>query len=602
MDRPALVILFLLFGAILFIGLQAVASMPVIDDIPEIQHVQGLQSVKEFLSADCYGFFRPVKNLLFFIFLSVSPDNQAVWHLITLFIYLVVTGLAVFLFDKIIKDKILALAAAVIWALAPTQVSSFIWLSCGNILIMAAFFFSAFIAYESSQKSFDEGRSGRAAIFLAFACGFYLAALLSYESAIILPLVILLWDWFRKRPLLRSRSAILSYVSFGIIAGVYIITRFLVTRNNFTVANESFGPITPIQVSFSSAYFLFDHLFLWLWPFGKQTLLAGTFIWGKTVAMPLIYGSWALLLAAVAAIILTRKTIPLFSFGFAWFFITFIPLCNIIPMKNGPFSDYYLVVPSFGLALALAGLIRYLLSKRPGKGPFSKPLRFAALLICVLIICWRLAAMGLCPGWARLWNDEAELFRKSLSARPYPFAAMASLARKYLLDGKLDDAEKLASQAITDAPWFSNAYNVLGDVYMKKGDYSKAREIFMRAIDVKPNASYPYFALGYIYDAFLNDTAGAKEYYYKTLTLQDRSYFSDAAVNLSRITAMEGDTDKAIEIIEYALRYTLGPASANLHYNAAMAYKSKGNIPLAKKHFESYSKLIKDKRTKWQNL
>jgi len=602
LDRWAYIILFLLFGAILLTGLQAVTSLPIIDDIPEIQYIQGIQSVKEFISGDCYGFFRPVKNLLFLIFLSLSPDNQAVWHLVILLIYLAATGLAVFLFSEILKDKMLALAAAVIWALAPTQISSFVWLSCGNILIMAAFFFSALIAYENSQRCFDNGRSDKAAVFLTASCGLYLAALSSYESAIILPLIILLWDWLQKRSFLRSPKSMLSHASFWFTAFIYIVVRLMLTKNSVTVENESFGPISPVQVSFSSAYFVFDHLFLWLWPFGKQTLMAGTFIWERSATMLQLYSCWILLFTAIAAIFLVRKAIPMVSFGLAWFFITFIPLGNIIPLKNGPFSDYYLVIPSFGLALALIGIIRYLLARVFENKGISNPFRFTALLICILIICWRLAAAGLCFGWAILWNSETELFQRSLIIRPYSFAAMTCLARTYLLKGRLADAEKFVTEAMADAPWYSNAYNVLGDIYIKKGDYNKARETFTKGILVKPKAPYPYFALGYIYETFLNDNIKAKRYYYKVLTLKRSSYFPHAAINLSRLVALEGNTDKAIEIMEYALKDTPRPLSAELHYNAAIAYRHKGDISMAQKHLGLYNEIIKDKRSKWQSL
>jgi len=56
----------LLLCAVVALGLQSISSPALLDDLDQGYHVRSFTSLKQCIGLDCYGFFRPVKNLLFF--------------------------------------------------------------------------------------------------------------------------------------------------------------------------------------------------------------------------------------------------------------------------------------------------------------------------------------------------------------------------------------------------------------------------------------------------------------------------------------------------------------------------------------------------------
>jgi len=572
---------------IISVGLQSASSPPLLDDEDEISHIRNLESGWKILGVDCYGLFRPVKNLIFYAICRIRTDRTVLWRCVALLIYLPATGLVMLLSNLIFRNRMRAMMVAAVWASAPTQVSSLAWLSCINILLMSAAFFSALLAYDVSQTRLETGRTGAGLGLLSLSVLSYCVALFCYESSIVFPAIVVLWDWLRRRLSMKSKRILLPYALFWGMTLVYISGR-LVARSTLVMINDFFSPMSPGQTIFASAYFVTDHLLIWLSPFGRQNIL-GTFVWEKTASFSQLISCWILLILFLLLIFRIRRTMPLVSFGLAWFFIAFVPTSNLIPIRNGPFADYYLVTPSMGLAVAVIGLLGYLYSAVIRNRSASGCARLAAVVLFALITCWRAAAATVSFKWARAWNTHAELFRRSVAAGSRPFAARANLARLLKTEGHLEEAQELALQSRTEAPWYTLSYNVLGDLCLEYGRYEEACSNFIQSVQLNPGAPYPYFALGYIQETYLSNNIRAEQNYRKVLGLPWTAYSHRASLNLSRLLALEGNLDEAIGIIEAAV--SRNPSSPDLRHNAALAYKQKGNVIKAREHFEIYRAL-----------
>ncbi len=64
------------------------------------------------------------------------------------------------------------------------------------------------------------------------------------------------------------------------------------------------------------------------------------------------------------------------------------------------------------------------------------------------------------------------------------------------IKGRLDEAISEMEKAIGVDPGFAEAYNKLGDFYMKKGWITKAAGMFEKSIELKPETENSYFDLG----------------------------------------------------------------------------------------------------------
>lgn len=148
-----------------------------------------------------------------------------------------------------------------------------------------------------------------------------------------------------------------------------------------------------------------------------------------------------------------------------------------------------------------------------------------------------------------------ETFLKTISLSPSDYTAYSQLANAYLLDGKREEAEKNYLTAISLKPDYLPNYALLADLYSGQGqfdkainiyepiinlvsndpdsalrlgmlfynrggadDYEKARLVFARAVELRPDFSNAIFGLAMAYEK-MEDYENALKYYQKVSIL-----------------------------------------------------------------------------------
>ena len=132
-----------------------------------------------------------------------------------------------------------------------------------------------------------------------------------------------------------------------------------------------------------------------------------------------------------------------FSLFFAagWYGIALLPMANVIPLKNGPICDYYLLTPGLGLAL-FAG---WLLEKVQHYS--SKPFAYS------LAVIWLSAFTITTTLWNPHWQSREALALRTLKWQPDNYV-MLGISAKFATDaGKFERAESLLDEGIRLAPW-----------------------------------------------------------------------------------------------------------------------------------------------------
>ncbi len=74
------------------------------------------------------------------------------------------------------------------------------------------------------------------------------------------------------------------------------------------------------------------------------------------------------------------------------------------------------------------------------------------------------------------------------------------VASDNLHKGKLEEAERLLTEIIEKEPLCTNALLNLGTVYFFKKEYDSAEKYFRKILELTPNSSLAYKALGLLYD------------------------------------------------------------------------------------------------------
>lgn len=561
------------------LGARFLHASPIGDDDDEMAYVQGAGSWSQLARGDCYGLFRPVKNVLFFAVSRMSPTSTWPRHALSEFLFVACTMLVFAWLRRRLNQDGWALAGTAAWAMAPTQVSAVAWFSCANILFGACCVLGGSLLFERFRCPTASDSIAKRRVFLLAVCGLYALAALSYESFLMMPALLLLEDSWRNGVKWRSPRFVSPYVGLFVVAILCLVTRQF-AQSSFTLRNSNFGPLSSAQVSFASAWLTLDHLRVFFWPFGQQRFTA-TFVWGATTPVWSLVLSWVAMGGILVTAIALRRRVPLFSFGMAWFALAFLPTSNLLPVRSGPYGDYYLVIPSLGLVVAAAGL-----AQTPAANMKPRRLVWAPL---ALVTGWRIACAIVAFDWGGAWNSEELLLRRTLAARPDAFTVRAEVARVCIKSNRLDEAERSASLARAQAPWQEYAYYVLADVYLRRGQVDKATAMYRESMRVYPNGVYPYFGLGFIQETYLNDLDGAIRSYRTVLAVRWNQSSAGAAQNLCRVLVKTGRADDAAGVIESALLHE--PTAPRLQYTAAVVWKQKGDLAKAQNHLDRYNKL-----------
>lgn len=572
------------FGAIL-LALIAIGACSIhapffaLDDVDELCLVR-TSSWLSLLGTDLYHFFRPVKNLMFVAYNWLYYHGGMVSVRAMALAIGVFSACAVFkLCCRVLTDRRWALVATAIWLLAPTLVSSTVWLSATNILLMAGLAATALtfhdLACESEELKTGNSRIARV-IWSALALLCLLLALFTYEGAISVVTLFFVMDWYLHPARLRRFSTWRLYVLYGLALLSYLILRHEAQSTQTVLGG--FSKVTRPEAAFSSGYLTLLHTGIWLWPFNRMAVFGG-YYWGQVSVVELV-ACYLIVLAAAAFAILWRRRYPHVALGILWYLLAFAPMSNVLGFRNGPYCDSYIALATVGGAIAIAAILRALWPLK-----MTGLARAAALAIITLLITSRAAAVFEAASWSSYWNDPAVAYERTLRTFPRAFDAMTELAKLYESRGDYSKADELAAKSIELAPDRSGPYAVRAVVAERQGriqDALKWLAIF-NTCGKGPPGPWALTFEGDIYANHLGQPKQAEACYRQALAISPWSQDAlRAAYELAYMQANQGDRKEAIAIWEKLLLYH--PDDGVLHWDLSLAYAQQGDQKLAAYH------------------
>ena len=173
-----------------------ILSLPFVQD--DYTFVRG-----DISAVDASGkFHRPLATLYIYGMLRLFGENAYPFHVVALLIHFL-TSVLVIKVVSFISEEALGMAAGFIYAFAACiHIETLIW-AVGIHDLGGMFFFIL------SMWLFLSGRQ-------RIGAGAYLVACLFKEQAIVLPLILLFWNWRRAAPYLVPLGIIIIYKSFGV--------------------------------------------------------------------------------------------------------------------------------------------------------------------------------------------------------------------------------------------------------------------------------------------------------------------------------------------------------------------------------------------------
>jgi tetratricopeptide (TPR) repeat protein len=436
-SRPAIIVGAAAFAAYfnaLFGGFQ-------FDDYNVIVHNPAVHSVAAWFES--MPGIRPLLKLSYTLNWITGPAPFG-FHLFNVAVHAANAALVYFLFCAL-RDRLPAsgvrwapFLGALLFALHPVHTEAVTYVSGRSVSLMALFYLGGVLAYLRADASPAPGK------LRAISAALFVAALLTRETAVTLPLALLLCDAAdpHRRPfrdMLRRQSVhwlVLIGAMLIMVASPTYLHLFEVSLSTRTVAENLLSQIHAI------------------WYLGGQLLMP----WRLNVDPDLVVAaSWtpslalraALLAGAVATGFANLRRRPWLAMALLWFFIHLLPTNSVLPRLDLA-NDRQLYLASAGFFLAAAIALQRLLDRAQRRWVVNA-------LVGIMLL-------GL--GYATVQRNET--YRSEVSF--------------------WDDAAK-------KSPHKARVFNNLGFAYQQAGRLDEAEQAYLRALELDPKHPRAYWNL-----------------------------------------------------------------------------------------------------------
>jgi type IV pilus biogenesis/stability protein PilW len=552
-------LIFILFLAIL--GTYYASLPSPFMNLDDPQYIRDDPYIRDLSWGGIYKIFsRPIVHNYFPLqILSYTLDYQ-IWHLQpfgyrlhNVVLHVLNAVLVFLLLKKIFSNIWVSFLAGLFFGLHPVNVESVTWIAERKNVLSMAFLLLSLLAYLYYLEALKPGRKKG---FYAAALLFFPFALLAKVSAVVLPALLFLYDLcFLRRSM---REMVRDKLPFLALAFLFSVIAVWMYRQEGVLANYYGGSPYPTFLAMINVFVEYiiylivpvylDHLY---WTPIPQTIL------GRQVLLSLAV---IFLLALLAWRSFRRDRVFFFCLG--WFFISLLPVLNIVPLVILR-ADRYMYLPAIGFFY----LLSWGLWKISQRG--YKSIRFPLFLLCSLLVAGTYSFLTMERN--KLWKDPMLFWEENLRKFPQSKWAYRHIGHIYIDRGKYDQAISFFQLRLREDPQDVILLNGLAISYKHKNELRKAEDVLAQAIRLDPKDGDAYNNLGAVY---YQEGKMERARFYLQKALEVNPNHAAARDNLGAVFYSRNQLDEAIREFEKARE--LSPCSIEPYLNLAMAYKKKG--------------------------
>jgi len=567
---------------------------PVIKDISP----EGLKAI---FTTSVMGNYHPLTILSYAIEYSYVRLDPWLYHFDSLLFHIIVTVLVYWFVNLLTRRPVAAAITALLFGLHPMHVESVAWISGRKDVVYGMFYMAACIAYVYYLRARGAGRLWLyIAVLILFVC-----SLLGKPVAVVLPVTLLLIDYFEKRKWkewdgpFQMKKPLFNYwiliekIPFFIIA--------LIFGEKSIQDQKTFGSLDAKDLSYNfmerialGGYAFVSYLRKAIIPAG----LCNFYPYPPKVNGSLDYYYYFYPLAALVIIFVVwffgRRSRAI-VFGALFFVVNIVLLLQFIPVGGAILADRYSYIAYMGLFLIAGWLVSGFFE--PGG---NKQLGYVVLSIS-LVYALFLGYLG--NERCKVWYDTTSLWRDEIEKEPHDAPnAWNNLGFNYFnkfnesvnnTDRKIyyDSAYYLLNEAITLQPTFANPYISLGELERSVGNFQEAKKNYYKAISLKSfdEDQNAYLGLAIIYAISHNFDSSA---YCFRIAIQLHPHFPEAHSNFGNFFDMTGKPDSAL--VQYGIAIEQNPDMYAPHLNRGRLLQRLNRNDEAMKDFEAALALSPD--------
>jgi tetratricopeptide (TPR) repeat protein len=411
--------------------------------------------------------FRPVLVVSFAVDVALWGRQPAGFHATNLAVHLGVVLLAYVLARRVWRNPWSALAGAALVALHPINAEAVNYVSARSSLLSTAFTLAA-IAVSQPPNGREVVHSRNV---LGLSCGFL--ALGVKETAVVLPMLIVLWDRLVSNADRPWRASLRRSLPWWALVALYLAWRTAVLAGNAPADRVGDGLWQPLL--FAMKIFL-TSFGSWLLPIGSAVDHGWPWEISFTEGTVLVAGALAVGGGTLAVFRFDRRI----GWCVGWFWTALLPLAALPWVSRLTlYQDHRVYLAGIGLAWAGGELVR-----RVADGFMtSAPRRLGAGLLAAGLGSIAIAADA---SRTAVWRDADRLWAHTLELYPTSVLAINHQALGWLGAGETAKARDAFAASVTLAPGFAVTHNYLGVTYARLGDLDRAVAEFSSAVRISP--------------------------------------------------------------------------------------------------------------------
>jgi Flp pilus assembly protein TadD len=456
------------------------------------------------------------------------------YHLVNV---LLQAGCAVVLWRVLLRLKIPgAWFGAALWALHPVQVESVAWISemknteSGFFYLLAILFF-----LRGADDRFDR------AYFLSLLFG--ALAMTSKSSTVILPLVLMLFIWWRSIGLnWRHTAKLAPFFALSLAVGLLSLWTQQVTPDDDPHWSQS--PLQRLASAGDAVWFYLRKIF---WPHPLMSIYPR---WEIDAS------NWASFLPTLGVLVVLfilwkqrRSWSRPWLFAWSYFLVALLPVLGFLKMSfqvHSHVADHFQYLAGMG-PLALVGSGVAILARRSSLGMRNFASIFvAALLLTVGVLSFQRAA---------LYDNDLSIWEDNIAKNPDSWGAHNNFGNALLNLQEFDTAAVEFRKTLRINPGSWGAHNNLGNALLNRQEFDTAMVEFRKALQINPEDAHAHYNLGRALDHIGALDAAIAEF---QLAVEFDPGYSEAYNNLgicllkeSRVEAAKAALDRAIAINPY---------------------------------------------------
>jgi tetratricopeptide (TPR) repeat protein len=414
------------------------------------------------------NFYRPLQAISHGIDYLLWQYNLPYHHITNILLH-VTTAMLLFLLLKNILSQDIAFLSALFFAIHPVQTEAVTYISGRADPLSSLFIFLAILLFEKN-------------LFLL--CGAFIFAILSKESALITPFLILLYIFYRGKKIDYKK-----FVPFVLIAGLYALLRLTVLDFSHTIPESAPKAFFYVPFYIRLCTFLKTlpvYFKILLWPFGLH--MERDISLSYSIFEPQTASGLFIITASFLIGYALRKKHRFLLFSSAWFSIAIFPNSNIFPI-NALIYEHWLYLPSVGFFIAIS----WVLQKMLGKPGVIKSIAIILIPLIALFYVWRTSDRN------KDWRNPISFYESTLKYKPDSARLHNNLAMAYADAEREEDAIREYKKAIECGDYYPQTHYNLSNIYIKRGNYETAISELKKSIEIDNNFLYSHESLAQIY-------------------------------------------------------------------------------------------------------